>query len=133
MTAQPRRGVTLLDNLPGHHRSSIVLPVGVARRMCARAKAEWGDVAEEGSARTDVTRVRMWLGSTAVHRRETRGDKRPFGAFSVRWGSPGPALAVIEKIEWDPYQGASETEIRHAVDHLAGWPVASMEKRALAS
>ena len=119
-----------VDNLPAHHRSSIIVPLGVARRMCARAKEEWGDDAEQSSTRADVTRVRMWIGNAAAHRREMRGDKRPFGAFSVRWCSPGPALAVIEKLEWDPYQGASETEIRHAVDHLAGWPVASMEKRA---
>jgi hypothetical protein len=121
--------VVKITNLPGHHRSRIILPLGIARRMCARARQEWGDDAEE-KPRADLTRVRMWLGSTAVHRRDSRGDKRPFGAFSVRWGSPGPALAMIEKIEWDPIQGASETEIRHAVDHLAGWPVATLEKRA---
>ena len=117
-----------MNNLPNHHRSRIIVPLGIARRMCARAKEEWGDDAEE-APRGDLTRVRMWLGNTP-HRREMRGEKRPFGAFSVRWGSPGPALAMIEKIEWDPHQGASETEIRHAVDHLAGWPVATLEKRA---
>ena len=121
--------MTTINTLPGNLRSSIILPLGIAKRMCARAKDEWGDDAEE-TPRSNVTRVRMWLGSTASHRRDTRGDKRPFGAFSVRWGSPGPALAVIEKIEWDPIQGASETEIRHAVDHLAGWPVATLERRA---
>jgi hypothetical protein len=118
-----------INTLPGHLRSSIIVPLGIARRMCARAKQEWGDDAEE-SPRADLTRVRMWLGSAAGHRRDTRGDKRPFGAFSVRWGKPGPSLAMIEKIEWDPIQGASEVEIRHAVDHLAGWPVATLEKRA---
>ena len=121
-----------MNNLPGHRRSRIVVPIGIARRICARASDEWGHDAEDRT-RSDVTRVRMWLGSTAIHRHDFKGDKKPFGAFSVRWASPGPALATIEKIEWDPNQGASESEIRHAVDHLAGWPVASTEKMELAS
>ena len=118
--------------LPGNRRSRIIVPLGVARRMCVRAREEWGHDAEE-NPRAGVTRVRMWLGSTAIHRHDFKGDKKPFGAFSVRWGSPGPALAMIEKIEWDPNQGASESEVRHAVDHLAGWPVASTEPQGLAS
>lgn len=98
--------------------------------MCSRARDEWGHDAAEEKSGAELTRVRMWLGNSPMHRHDSRGDKSPFGAFSVRWGSPGPALATIEKIEWDPSQGASEMEIRHAVDHLAGWPVATLEKRA---
>ncbi|HEY3083645.1 MAG TPA: hypothetical protein VGM69_27435 [Chloroflexota bacterium] len=116
-----------MNHLPGHQRARIILPAGIARRMCVLAREEWGDESEE-RAGWGVSRVRMWLGGTAAHRRESRGDQRPFGAFSVRWGTPQPSLAVIEKIEWDPRQGASEEEIRHAVDHLAGWPVATLDR-----
>jgi hypothetical protein len=98
--------------------------------MCARARSEWGDDSAAENAGDHVTRVRMWLGQSPMHRHDSRGDKRPFGAFVVRWGSPGPALATIDLIEWDPNQGGSEIEIRHAVDHLAGWPVATLERRA---
>ena len=91
------------------------------RWLCRRARDEWGDHAEEVVS-PRRSNIRIWTGG-----RQHWGDRRPVGAFSVRWFQPTESQAVIDEIAWDPTQNGSEDEVRQVINLLAGWPVARDE------
>jgi hypothetical protein len=98
----------------------IVLPLGVARQLCDRARREWGPSAV-ADPKPDLSRVSFYLGGQHHY----RSGERPVGGFVLRWGVPTPYSATIERAGWNPAQGGSLDEVRAVVDALVGWPAAT--------
>jgi hypothetical protein len=117
------------DGLPRRVNARLILPTGVARRIVVRACQEWGHEAESEIDR-HRTQVSFFLGGRSLAR--SASGRRPAGGFIVRWGAPRPSESMIEQIGWDPYQGGSEDEVRHVIDTLAGYPLATRAEVATA-
>ena len=110
---------TSSTHLPGQREVKFVVPVSEMRRICERARREWGPDAEEMPTPRHAI-VKFWLGRT-VHYQHGHA---PVGQFSVHWHTPNDPLATIDRIEWDPAQGGSEAEVYEVINTLAGWPLA---------
>jgi hypothetical protein len=113
--------MVLLDVLPNHEPTEIVMPLPSMKRVCERARSEWGPraIMHKGDS---YTLVLQWL-------RSTRGAMRaeaPVSGFRIRWAWPSAHQAAIDCVGWDPRQGSSPDEVRYLINTLAGWPAATL-------
>ena len=108
-------------DLPRGRDVSFVLSAAQARAMLDRARREWGaDVDDPSTLRLAV--VRLYMGGHNQY--AGRRQRRPVGAFHVRWHTPTSDQATIERLEWDPALGSSDEEVCQVIDALAGWRLA---------
>jgi hypothetical protein len=93
-------------------RVEIVLPIHVVRAMFRRAR-QWS-IEQGGRFEARSSAILLW----------TRAGRPPGGgllaSFSVRWRHPGPGLATIREVAWNPGSGGSLQESCRALEVLAG-------------
>ena len=113
--------VGAVPDLPNNRAVQFTLSAAQARTILERAHQEWGaDVDDQSTLRRAV--VRLFMGG----KRQQGGprDRKPVGAFHIRWHFPTGDQATIDLLEWDPALGGSDEEVCQVIDALAGWRLA---------
>ena len=93
---------------------ALTLPEPVLRKMWERARRSFG---AGRSGRCDArsgTTLLLWSGPL------TAPGARPVGAVSVRWRTPAPGRATIERVAWTTDRPAREARLWRALEVLAG-------------